>query len=65
MIWRYDRTGEGPEAHKLICRAAQELREDDKVAKRGRSWLTIAEMRQDGSLAWLSSITNSMSIGRM
>ncbi|WPZ36753.1 hypothetical protein T8K17_11465 [Thalassobaculum sp. OXR-137] len=55
MLWRYDRPGDGREAHKLICRYASDFKEQDRLDDRGPSWLTLAEMREDGLLGMVSA----------
>lgn len=55
MMWRFDRQGDGAEAHKLICRFASDFREQDRLVGRDVSWLTLAELREDGLLAGVSS----------
>jgi hypothetical protein len=55
MMYCFDRQGEGPEAHKLICRFASDFREQDKAAGRGQSWLTLTELKEDGLLAVVSA----------
>jgi hypothetical protein len=65
MVWRFDRTGEGPQAHMLLCRHASDFRELDKAENRARSWMTVAELREDGALAMVSSVSSTTKVGRM
>lgn len=45
MAWRHDRKNTGPDALAYLCGMATTFKEEDKRAGRGRSYLTVAELK--------------------